>query len=1106
MGADDRIAEGVEVVPGYDLVSKLGQGGFGAVWKANGPGNIAVALKLIELGGSESGLKEFKSLDLLRELRHPNLVPVHAYWLVDEDGNLVEDNTQAELLVIAMLLAEKSLRERLKESRKQGLPGIAPKELLGYMHDAARGLDFLNSPTHQLGDQMVSIQHRDIKPENLLVVGGGAMVADFGIAKVMSSGNSSSYTEHVSLTLAYGAPELFEGRATNRTDQYSLALTYYELLTSSLPFESDVTPATVMRVHMGGHHNFSRVSEAEQAVLRKATAPASEDRFESCIEMVDALMSVQGVGGVTQIGSAAPGGPLAKTGEFTDAQFMATQVSQGDLTQSNLDRTAQLTQETQGGAGRTQVGFPTVGGAAVPAAPRAKNRLGLIAMVGLLLIAAAGGGWWLATQQDPTTTSGGDPPRVPLVPEEDPKEKKGEEGGVGGSAEVASGKGEDTGESDPKMKQQAPEPSLRERAALALAGKQYQDAKDFLDEMIAAGAATSEDYALRASAFIGLAEDDDLAGDDLARAKNFEQAAADYRYSEHQDEAANASFAAFQAYAKQADKEFAATSNDSEQVQALDTKANDQLRASIELAKVLELNTLPTWEAEFTKRQQLPRAIQRARMATAAQELPKLLEQLQGDLENPQLLLRVAKLEEALGKTEEANAHFVHGHSLIAIQLARQSKVEEAQQTLQEALKYDPDRRAMLTNFAAGVVLLQQEQNSGALRALTAAIELADKSEPRRWEMFRDRAEANGRLGHTSEAVRDLQAAIDGYTTAVTPPGGNPVSTDQAQVASLYAMKARFLEQQLDDTPEPDELKVVAEAYDQATKLNPPFLSYQLGLARTFVRWAESDPDSSDQTTIITRASEAITKVLAQDRSLAEVHNLEGRVNLMQDRIASAQQAFDRAVANVDQDRDAENLYRFYSDQAQTYLLDPRDNQKALAAADKAVAVNGQQILGLYCRAFALRNLKRVSDAVKAFDAVLKIDPDHPDSLLYKSQFVLEATASTKSQIAAARADIDRALKLATTDTLKAEAHYVLSLAWIKEYLANRTNAAVGEPALFKCEQSILTAMKLAPGNSVYRTEGKKVFDFVKGFDWEDAKLRQESDKLIAEYNAVRGI
>src|SRR3954447_11317760 len=70
---------GTEPVPGYTLVKPLGRGGFGEVWQATAPGGIPVALKFVQWAG-DVGDKERRSLDLLRDLRHPHLLATTAAW------------------------------------------------------------------------------------------------------------------------------------------------------------------------------------------------------------------------------------------------------------------------------------------------------------------------------------------------------------------------------------------------------------------------------------------------------------------------------------------------------------------------------------------------------------------------------------------------------------------------------------------------------------------------------------------------------------------------------------------------------------------------------------------------------------------------------------------------------------------------------------------------------------------------------------------------------------------------------------------------------------------------------------------------------------------
>src|SRR5262249_2747321 len=172
----------------------------------------------------------------MRNVVHPNLVPIMAFWLKDDrdtilDGTVGDDadsntflKSKAAELLIAMGLGEKNLLDRLKECRNnEQTQGIPSDELLGYMEEAAKAIDFLNSPIHEMGGgRPVAIQHCDIKPQNILIVGGGAQVCDFGLAREMGASRSTS----PSVSIAYTPPELLDGRSSLGTDQYSLAVTF----------------------------------------------------------------------------------------------------------------------------------------------------------------------------------------------------------------------------------------------------------------------------------------------------------------------------------------------------------------------------------------------------------------------------------------------------------------------------------------------------------------------------------------------------------------------------------------------------------------------------------------------------------------------------------------------------------------------------------------------------------------------------------------------------------------------------------------------------------------------------------------------------------------
>lgn len=306
------LRKGDEPVPGYRLVRFLGRGQYGEVWQATGPGGTRVALKFIDVSGAQ-GQKELRGVQRVKEIRHPHLMPITALWLLDEDGTPLDDSTFSHVdtvkdsqsvkatlaverthpssLVVAMGYCDKNLGDRLAELNKD-VPegqwqGIPPAELLAHMAESAKAIDFLNSPQHDLGDGLVSIQHCDIKPANIMLVGGSVQVCDFGLARMMGDNLKATATGMVG-SPAYMAPECIRKRPSSASDQYSLAITYYELRTGRLPFH-EASYMAVLEAHQAGALDFSGLGDAEQAVLHKATELEPEERYATCLEMVAAL-------------------------------------------------------------------------------------------------------------------------------------------------------------------------------------------------------------------------------------------------------------------------------------------------------------------------------------------------------------------------------------------------------------------------------------------------------------------------------------------------------------------------------------------------------------------------------------------------------------------------------------------------------------------------------------------------------------------------------------------------------------------------------------------------------------------------------------------------
>ena len=270
---DDALPEfraGDEPVPGYRLVARRGAGATGVVWEAVGPGGFPSALKITRLGAKRT--HELASLDLVRGLRHAHLLPVFGAW--ERDG----------CLVVGMELADGTLADRLARAVRRGLPGIPFAELILYMDQAARGIDYLNDPSRPGG----GIRHCDIKPQNLLLVGDTVKVGDFGLAR--AEGHDGADLSRESLTPAFAAPELAKLRPTDRSDQYSLAVTYVLLRGGRLPFAG--TSWTMLMDHATAAPDLSMLPEAERPVVARALAKRPDDRWADCRVFIRELARV----------------------------------------------------------------------------------------------------------------------------------------------------------------------------------------------------------------------------------------------------------------------------------------------------------------------------------------------------------------------------------------------------------------------------------------------------------------------------------------------------------------------------------------------------------------------------------------------------------------------------------------------------------------------------------------------------------------------------------------------------------------------------------------------------------------------------------------------
>jgi serine/threonine protein kinase len=257
-------------LPGYTLSTRLGSGGYGEVWLAHAPGGLTKAVKFIYGSFHDKRAEhELRALQRIKDHRHPFLLSLERIEVVN--GRLV----------IVTELADHSLKDRFDQCQREGLRGIPRDELLRYLHDAADALDFLG--------EKHGLQHLDIKPENLLLVAGHVKVADFGLVKDVGNSQASLVA---GLTPLYSSPEVFQGSPSARSDQYSLAVLYQEMLTGMLPF-SGVTAAELTLQHLHDEPDFSLLPTADRYVLARALAKDPSQRYASCSELATALLNAE---------------------------------------------------------------------------------------------------------------------------------------------------------------------------------------------------------------------------------------------------------------------------------------------------------------------------------------------------------------------------------------------------------------------------------------------------------------------------------------------------------------------------------------------------------------------------------------------------------------------------------------------------------------------------------------------------------------------------------------------------------------------------------------------------------------------------------------------
>jgi sugar lactone lactonase YvrE/predicted Ser/Thr protein kinase len=260
----------------YEILEKVGEGGFGEVYKARDMGlGRLVALKVIHmrhLGDPDVLQRFYREARVAAALDHPHIVPVY------EVGEV-----QGVPFIAMKYVPGRSLAQVVQERGRLPL-----EEAVRIAEQVASALDY----AHGQG-----VVHRDVKPSNILVdEEGQAFVTDFGLARGLA--RSASYTSAGTLvgTAEYMAPEQLDvdqaAQVGPGTDQYALAVTVYQMLAGRVPFEGST--AAVLAAHLTKapprlREHVPEIPEGVEVAVLRALAKRPGERFESAGAFVRAL-------------------------------------------------------------------------------------------------------------------------------------------------------------------------------------------------------------------------------------------------------------------------------------------------------------------------------------------------------------------------------------------------------------------------------------------------------------------------------------------------------------------------------------------------------------------------------------------------------------------------------------------------------------------------------------------------------------------------------------------------------------------------------------------------------------------------------------------------
>ena len=265
----------------YTIERELGRGGMATVYLADDLKHhrqVAVKVLLPDLAAVLGGERFQREIEIAANLTHPHILPLH-----DSGAAGSPDRPDEFLYFVMPYVAGESLRNRLNRETQ-----LSVDDAVQIAQEVADGL----SHAHSLG-----VVHRDIKPENILLSGGHALIADFGIARAVTAAAGTRLTETgLSIgTPQYMSPEQASGErdVDGRSDVYALGCVTYEMLAGEPPYTGPNVQAIIAQVLTQPVRSLRETREtvprSVEYAVGKALAKLPADRWATAQQYAVAL-------------------------------------------------------------------------------------------------------------------------------------------------------------------------------------------------------------------------------------------------------------------------------------------------------------------------------------------------------------------------------------------------------------------------------------------------------------------------------------------------------------------------------------------------------------------------------------------------------------------------------------------------------------------------------------------------------------------------------------------------------------------------------------------------------------------------------------------------